>query len=88
MNERSVVDPSLFEKVRRPLLEAESMPEDDATVERQHLDLRSRIWSSGRLSWAKPVVHMVDNWVLERVLKKRRIEARTGPGQFVAPMHH
>ena len=26
MNEKSVVDPSLFEKVRRPLLEAESMP--------------------------------------------------------------
>ena len=45
-----------------------SMPEDDAAVERQHLGLRSRIWSPGRLSWAEPVVHMFDNWVLDRVL--------------------
>lgn len=45
-----------------------SMPQDDAAVERQHMGLRSLLWSPGRLSWAEPAIHVFDNWVLDRVL--------------------
>ena len=45
-----------------------SMPEDDMAVQRQQAGLKSPIWSPGRLSWAEPVTHLFDNWVLDRVL--------------------
>ena len=46
-----------------------SMPEDDRSVERQLLGLKSRLWSPGRLSWVEPGTHAFDNWVLDRILK-------------------
>ena len=45
------------------------MPEDDRSVDRQLLGLKSRLWSPGRLSWVEPGTHAFVNWVLDRILK-------------------
>lgn len=45
-----------------------ALPEDNAISERQQSGLRSSFNPPGRLSVHEPVVHALDNWVLDRVL--------------------
>ena len=45
-----------------------SLPEDNAITEEQHAGLRSAFARPGPLCWREPVVHALDNWVLDRVL--------------------
>jgi len=48
-----------------------SIPEDDVAVQAQQEGLRSPLRGPGRLSSMEPVVHVFDNWVLDRVLDGR-----------------
>ncbi len=45
-----------------------SIPEDNAISERQHAGLTSPYARPGRFSVMEPLVHTIDNWVLDRVL--------------------
>lgn len=45
-----------------------ALPEDNEISERQQAGLRSRYNKPGRLSVHEPIVHALDNWVLDRVL--------------------
>ena len=45
-----------------------SIPEDNAICEAQHTGLDSRFAVPGRLSHREPLVHAINNWVLDRVL--------------------
>ena len=45
-----------------------ALPEDNLISERQQRGLRSSLSLAGRLSAHEPVVHALDNWVLDRVL--------------------
>ena len=45
-----------------------ALPEDNYISERQQEGLGSSFCAAGRLSVHEPVVHALDNWVLDRVL--------------------
>ena len=45
-----------------------SLPEDNAITQEQHAGLQSAFSRPGPLCWREPVVHALDNWVLDRVL--------------------
>ena len=45
-----------------------SLPEDNAITEEQQAGLQSAFARPGPLCWREPVVHSLDNWVLDRVL--------------------
>ena len=45
-----------------------ALPEDNQISERQQAGLESQLARPGRLSAHEPVVHALDNWVLDRVL--------------------
>ena len=45
-----------------------ALPEDNDISERQQVGLNSSLCPPGRLSVHEPVVHALDNWVLDRVL--------------------
>lgn len=45
-----------------------SIPEDNDICEQQQVGLRSRFGRPGRLSWREPIVHAIDNWILDQVL--------------------
>ena len=49
-----------------------SLPEDNDISERQQLGVSSAYSRAGRLSVHEPVVHLIGNWVLDRVLNERR----------------
>lgn len=46
-----------------------SLPEDNDISERQQAGLASRLSRPGRFCWREPIVHAIDNWVLDRVLE-------------------
>ena len=45
-----------------------SIPEDNVISERQQIGLQSPFTRPGRFSYMEPLVHVIDNWVLDRVL--------------------
>ncbi|MFY7962871.1 MAG: aromatic ring-hydroxylating oxygenase subunit alpha [Elsteraceae bacterium] len=57
-----------------------SLPEDNEISEKQQLGLASAFGRAGRLSVHEPVVHLIANWVLDRVLDQpeRTTEASHG----------
>jgi phenylpropionate dioxygenase-like ring-hydroxylating dioxygenase large terminal subunit len=67
--ERSDFDEVLAKYVRRWDL---SIPEDNDISERQQLGLASPFTGPGRFSALEPLVHVIDNWVLDRVIGPAR----------------
>ncbi len=49
-----------------------TVAEDDEIAERQFAGLSSPLARPGRFSHREPLVHVIDNWVLDRVLDARR----------------
>lgn len=45
-----------------------SIPEDNHISELQQIGLGSPIWAPGRFSKMEPLVHTIDNWVVDRVI--------------------
>ena len=65
----TVARPDFEEQVRKYYRRWDkSLPEDNAITEEQHAGLRSALGRPGPLCWREPVVHAIDNWVLDRVL--------------------
>ena len=65
----TVARPDCEEQVRKYYRRWDkSLPEDNAITEEQHAGLRSALSRPGPLCWREPVVHAIDNWVLDRVL--------------------
>ena len=65
----TVARPDFEEQVRKYYHRWDkSVPEDVAITEAQHAGLRSALSRPGPLCWREPVVHTIDNWVLDRVL--------------------
>lgn len=49
-----------------------SLPEDNDIAEEQQAGLHSRLSRAGRFSSREPIVHAIDNWVLDRLLGSER----------------
>lgn len=67
--ERGDFDEVLAKYVRRWDL---SIPEDNDISERQQLGLASPFTAPGRFSALEPLVHVIDNWVVDRVIGPAR----------------
>jgi choline monooxygenase len=59
-----------------------SLPEDNAIAEMQQAGLECSLNQPGRLSLQEPVVHAMDQWVLDKLLGGNPARRSNGPGQL------
>ena len=45
-----------------------ALPEDNEISEEQQIGLSSKFSRTGRFSWREPVVHLMDNWILDMIM--------------------
>jgi choline monooxygenase len=73
----TVARPDFEEVVKRYWKRWEkSLPEDNLISEEQQAGLQSHFSRAGRFSVREPIVHAIDNWVLDRVLTNGHAHAR------------